>query len=598
VEAMSTEKNWKNLFFKKYEDEGYSQEEIELLYICDMELQAYFDFSEIMPSSLKLQNKTRDEVKSKQLRLYWKSHSTEAKCPLCGTISNKPCKDYFTKPVQDIPQDNLTVYHEVTFQKFFCENSNCKYKRFVERFPHFSEEDARKTLRFKKYCIERALGSSCKHAEEELNAEGALVSHDMIMEYLKEEGALKIDDNLKRNDVKVLAIDDINLRKGDKSSGCTVFIDARTHKTLVIVRGTTKEVAKKVMEKFESAEFLSRDRATSYASAGEEMGKIQVADRFHLIKNAHDVIRDTLMSEIPAQIFVRNGDGWIQEKGEDVGEKVGFHVPGHIVEDKIKLAGLSEHKAKIYRDTLKMLELSDKGLRSADIAHELGESLNYVRRLRRSAASTLKNVNDRITNRLEYTNREAELSKKVPGSRAHKTVTGPRVRPSCKSIVEPYRQTVVEMWKAGGNHRTIHPVITAQGYTGSANAIYQYLLKVAKEEPENMILTEQKQRASKPWEENFDPELALSLPNVSLDTMARDKVYKNILKEASKTRPGYDDERSTKATPGPKTYENSRSKYTKETWELIHGAEFKEDVPISDEEKAKTIKKKRDDGCY
>ncbi len=47
-----------------------------------------------------------------------------------------------------------------------------------------------------------------------------------------------------------------------------------------------------------------------------------------------------------------------------------------------------------------------------------------------------------------------------------------------------------------------------------------------------------------------------------------------------------------KANPGPKTYEKSRSKYTKESWELIHGAEFKEDVPISDEEKAETIKKK------
>lgn len=595
---MSTEKNWKNLFYKKYDDEGYSQDEIESLYIMDMELQAFFDFSEIMPSCLKLQNKTRDEVKSKQLRFFWRSHSKEAKCPSCGTISNKPCKDYFTKSVQDIPQDNLTVYYEVTFQKFFCENSDCKYKRFVERFPQFSEEDARKTLRFKKYCIARALGSSCKHAEEELKAEGAVVSHDMIMEYLKEEGALRVDENLKRNDVKVLSIDDINLRKGDKSSGCTVFIDARTHKTLVIVRGTTKEVVKKMMEKFESAEFLSRDRATSYASAGEEMGKTQVADRFHLIKNAHDVIIETLMSEIPARIFVRNGEGWIQEEGEDVGEKIGFHVPEHIVEDKIKLAGLSEHKAKIYRDTLKMLELSDKGLRSADIAHELGESLNYVRKLRRSAAGTLENVKDRIAKRLEYTNSEAEISEKVPGSSAHKTVTGPKVKPSRESIVEPYRQTVVEMWKAGGNHRTIHPVITAQGYTGSANAIYQYLLKVAKEEPENMILTEQKQRAPKPWEEDFDPELAASLPEVSLDTISRDKVYRNILKEASKTRPGSTDEEPVKANPGPKTYEKSRSKYTKETWELIHGAEFKEDGPISDEEKAKTIKKKRNDKCY
>ncbi len=589
---MTIEKNWRDLYFKKYSDNGYSQAEIEMLYICDMELQAFFDFSEIMPSCLKLQNKIRDEVKSKQLKFYWRSHSTEARCPFCSKISHNPCKDYFTKPVQDIPQDNLTVYHEIMYQRYTCDNPDCGYKRFVERFPEFSEEDARKTLRFKKYCIERALGSSCKHAEEQLKAEGAVVSHDMIMEYLKAEGALKVDENLKKNDVKVLALDDINLRKGDKSSGCTVFIDAQTHKTLVIVRGTTKDVAKNVMKKFDSAEFLSRDRATAYSSAGEDLGKKQVADRFHLIKNAHDVIKNTLMSEIPAQIFIRSGDGWINENGEEAGEKISFHVPEQIVEDKIKLAGLSESKAKTYRDTLKMLELSDKGIRSADIARELGESLEYVRRLRRNAVNTLVNVKERIAKRLEYINRDGEISEKVPGSHAYKTVAGPRVKTSRESIVEPYRETVIEMWKVGGNHRTIHPVITAQGYTGSANAIYQYLLKVAKEEPENMTLKKEKQRIPKSWENDFDSELAESLPDVSLDKISRDKIYRNILKEASKTRPESDDEEPAKEKSGPKTYEKSRSKYSKEAWELIHGAELKEETQISDEEKAKKSQKK------
>jgi len=32
---------------------------------------------------------------------------------------------------------------------------------------------------------------------------------------------MKIESNIKSNEVKVLSINDINLRKGDKSSGCT-----------------------------------------------------------------------------------------------------------------------------------------------------------------------------------------------------------------------------------------------------------------------------------------------------------------------------------------------------------------------------------------
>ncbi len=39
------------------------------------------------------------------------------------------------------------------------------------------------------------------------------------------------------------------------------------HRVLLIIRGTTKEAAKKAIEMFPSAEFFSRDRASAYASA-------------------------------------------------------------------------------------------------------------------------------------------------------------------------------------------------------------------------------------------------------------------------------------------------------------------------------------------
>lgn len=53
--------------------------------------------------------------------------------------------------------------------------------------------------------------------------------------------------------------------------------------------------------------------------------------------------------------------------------------------------------------------------------------------------------------------------------------------PSSESIVEPYKETVLAMFNEGKNHRNIHPVIQEQGYEGSKNAIYQYLIKYALE---------------------------------------------------------------------------------------------------------------------
>ena len=117
-------------------------------------------------------------------------------------------------------------------------------------FPRTASGNARQTLRFQRHYVARALASGCKPAEDALKAEGASVSNDSIARYVKSAAAKQIDANLARNNVRVLAVDDINLRKGDKSSACTVFLDEETHRVLIIVRGATKAVIQRVLESF------------------------------------------------------------------------------------------------------------------------------------------------------------------------------------------------------------------------------------------------------------------------------------------------------------------------------------------------------------
>jgi hypothetical protein len=597
---MSGTLNWKELFYDMYEQNGFQNNEIEITFNIEMELRTFFDFSGIIPASLKLQN---IECADSEIRYFWESMSNSAVCAHCGEISNSQGKEFYRKTIQDIPQNNKAVYHEILFKKYNCGNEACGFKTFEERFPEFTEEYARKTMRFKKYCVERALGCGCHRAEHEIKAEGAVVSNDSIATYVKTLGSRQIEKNLGLDTVRVLAVDDINLRKGDKASGCTVFVDGDTHKVLVIISGTTKDATKKIIERFQSAEYLSRDRASSYSSAGEECGKVQIADRFHLIENAHTVIKETLMAEMPVNIFIRKGDGWIMPDGGSINQTK-ITVDREQVEERVRLAGLSEPKAEKYRNTLKMLELSDQGLRSADIAHAMGISQNEVRILRRTAANTIENVNERIAKRFEYINSTEDATLSIPGSRAFKTLAGSRVEPSNASIVAPYRQTVIELWKAGGNKRTIYPALIEQGYKGSQNAIYQYILKLGKEEPEIMKREKNAKQKQKTQEENLDRAAAEMLPELSLEKVSRDTVYKEILKEASATRNIEDNtaqketqetassietETSIETEASIKTevsipsapevglninYENSRSPYSKPIWELIHGAEL------------------------
>ena len=545
-------KDWYSVLTAALHGEHFSQAEIQQIYKIEMEARTFFDFGGIVPDFLILQNIDRD---SKGIQYFWDSRSSEAICPFCATMSKKECKDYFEKPLQDIPNDSLAVYHVVRCKKYFCENPNCAHTRFVERLDGFAEEDARKTIRFKKYCVERSLESGCKPAEDALKREGAVVSNDSIARYLKLESAKRIESNISRNDVRVLAIDDINLRKGDKSSGCTVLLDAETHRVLIIICGTTKEAAKQAIEMFSSAEFFSRDRASSYASAATECGKTQVADRFHLIKNAHDAVKEALMTSIPATIFIREGDGWVQSTQCDdmIPLRPYFYVPEEKVEEQIRLAGLTESKAKKYRNTLKILELADKGVKTADIADALNLPLKDVRQLRRTAVTTLDYVDDKLKSRINAANESIVRHEDMLLQRNIKTL-GPKARPSHESSVEPYRETVIAEIKKGGNHRTIHPILQAEGFKGSSNAVYQYILKLRKEAPEEI----RKNAIEKP-------------PEIKMEQISRNTVYQQVLKKASESRPQKEEKKQETTTQ--KKQADINSPLSDKAKELIYGVD-------------------------
>lgn len=565
-------KNWFNVFSTALHKERFSPPEILQIYRTEMEARTFFDFDGIVPEFLVLQNIERD---SEKIQYYWESHSNEAICPFCGTISNKECKDYFEKPLQDIPQDRLAVYHVVRSKKYFCENPDCSYTRFVERLDGFTEKKARKTIRFKKYCVERSLESGCKPAQDALRREGAVVSNDSIARYLKKESAMKIESNIKRNVVKVLSIDDINLRKGDKSSGCTVLMDEETHRVLIIIRGTTKKAAKKAIEMFPDAELFSRDRASSYASAATECGKTQVADRFHLIDNAQAAVKEALMTSIPATIFIREGDGWVQTTQFDdeiLPDKTYFHVPEEKVEERIQFARLTEAKAKRYRNTLKILELADKGLKSADIANTLNIPLKDVRNLRRTAVNTIDYVEEKVKSRTNEINESYSNHEDILRKRRRRTLSK-NARPSHESIVEPYRETVIAELNKGGNHRTIHPILKEQGFKGCPNTIYQYILKLRKEIPEEI---------SRDTVENP--------PELKLEKISRHTVYKQVLNKASESRSKKDEESqksaSQKKTPGEDSPLSDKAK------ELIYGVNNTDDSEQSKESKEDKAQKK------
>jgi hypothetical protein len=576
-------KNMRDLISSSLGQSGLSKDDVERSFVLMMEATKYFHFEGVIPECMQLENIEQDD---EAIHYHWKSESVEAVCPDCHEISRHLRNDYQRKPVQDIASNGLAVYHDMTLNRFYCDNPECNTKIFVERFYEFTDEQARKTRRFVQRCRDLAVANGNLPAERELRAEGSKVCDDTISKYVKLEAARVIADNLTQDSVKILSVDDFNTRKGDSSSGCTVFIDQETHKVLIIVKGTTKEAAQSVIEKFPSAEYMSRDRSSSLSAAGDACGKKQVADRFHLVDNAQKVIEDALAAEVPVNIFIKDGDGWVEStQGSDT--KFVFSVPEEDVEKRIRLAGLKEGKAEKYRNTLKMLEMSDKGMRTADIAKSLGLSVEKVRELRRSAVTTIQGVQDKITRRIEKYPENSKGQGRPPADGNRKTL-GTRPEPALASIVEPYRDAVVDMWNAGASHRAIHPAIAAEGFSGSANAVYQYIMKLEQEDP-CMLTRKMKQKTpGTPWADGFDKQEAESLPDLTLEKVSRKSVYGSILNECKRTRPlnavgdEGDKERNPEDTK-PKSKKPAMAKYSPlapEYLDLMYG---KDDEPSESE---------------
>ena len=317
------------------------------------------------------------ERKENELVFYWISHSEEAVCSNCGTLSHRKSKMYFTRPIQDLPIAGMTIHHKVRGNRFFCDNTGCDVKNFYEQFNEIAEKDAMMYDRLKDFIIRHAIESSANAASTALKQIGIIASRDTILRLIKKKGSAVVEQNLQRDDVKVLSVDDVNLRKGNSSTACSVFIDAETHRVLVIAQSATCEVAQKVIKQFPTASILSRDRGSAFSSACKKEGKEQVADRFHLVQNIHQTIKDILSTEMPYDIFIRSGDGWtrmVNSADEDstpdaTGNTDNTGIAASVadteslvvispaneedydVEIRIRLAGLNASQADKYRKT-------------------------------------------------------------------------------------------------------------------------------------------------------------------------------------------------------------------------------------------------------
>ena len=108
-------------------------------------------------------------------------------------------------------------------------------------------------------------------------------------------------------DVEAVGIDDVAMRKGQKYA--TAIYDLKDHHMIALLEGRDGAPLKEWLKGHKKIRLVARDRASAYASAISEVLPecTQVADRFHLMQNLLDKMKDIFKNEIPSTIFIKDG---------------------------------------------------------------------------------------------------------------------------------------------------------------------------------------------------------------------------------------------------------------------------------------------------
>ncbi len=227
------------------------------------------------------------------IRIYASIKSRRSKCPSCGKYS-KRVHDYYYRAITDLPVfQNRTVILLKT-RKFKCGNNRCHRKVFSEHTPDmlwYSRRTRRATRILETFSIELTgrLGSILSK-QMHLTVSSSTITRIAYSQQLPD-----------INQPRVLGVDDWAYRKG--VSYGTILIDMETSRPIDILPSRDGQALKSWLMKYNDVQIVTRDRASSYASAIIEAcpNAIQVADRFHLLMNLSDAL-DTYFKSISTRI--------------------------------------------------------------------------------------------------------------------------------------------------------------------------------------------------------------------------------------------------------------------------------------------------------
>ena len=214
-------------------------------------------------------------------------NSNTSKCPQCDQLSKREHSRYL-RHLLDLPWACIPVHLELTVRKFFCDNAGCSRKIFAEKTPAFVKPYGRRTQRLDEMLQKIGWKTGGNPTAEIARIIGAPVSPSTILRLLH---ACEVE---ACSSPRVIGVDDWAFRKGQRYG--TIIVDLEKGQVIDLLPDRETETLKVWLKNHPDIEVISRDRASCYSLAATKgaPNAIQVADRWHLLKNLGDALKRML----------------------------------------------------------------------------------------------------------------------------------------------------------------------------------------------------------------------------------------------------------------------------------------------------------------
>lgn len=236
------------------------------------------------PAQLRLVCLTASDV---AITMVVRTKAAEAPCPRCGQASHRAHSRY-QRTLADLPWNGLAVQIRLQARRFFCDNRACERRIFTERIPTVAAPYARRTTRLAAWFTQVAFALGGVPGARLLRPSGCAISRQTLLRQIRSFPVAA------GPTPTVLSVDDCALRKG-RTYG-TIVVDLEQHRVVDLLPERSADAVATWLRAHPGVQIVSRDRGGEYAEGAKRGAPeaLQVADRFHLLRNLGDVTRRVL----------------------------------------------------------------------------------------------------------------------------------------------------------------------------------------------------------------------------------------------------------------------------------------------------------------